>query len=90
MSLQNNGQILGSSPSTNVAHRNVSKLKHKTHLLFRDVKPENVLVGRTERMKENVLHVVDFGLAKPYIDSETKKHIAFAEKRSIIGRFWYQ
>ena len=27
---------------------------------------------------------------KPYIDSETKKHIAFAEKRSIIGRFWHQ
>ena len=28
----------------------------------RDMKPENVLVGRTDRMKENVLHVVDFGL----------------------------
>ena len=25
------------------------------------------------------------GLAKPYIDSETKKHIAYAERRSIIG-----
>ena len=49
------------------------------------MKPENVLVGRTERLKENVLHVVDFGLAKPFIDSETKKHIAYAERRSIIG-----
>lgn len=27
------------------------------------------------------------GLAKPYIDSETKKHIAYAERRSIIGIF---
>ena len=26
------------------------------------MKPENVLIGRAERMKENVLHVVDFGL----------------------------
>ena len=50
------------------------------------MKPENVLVGRTEMVKENVLHVVDFGLAKPFIDSETKKHIAFAERRSIIGK----
>ena len=30
--------------------------------IFRDMKPENVLIGRAERMKENVLHVVDFGL----------------------------
>ena len=28
---------------------------------------------------------VDFGLAKPYIDCETKKHISYAERRSIIG-----
>ena len=30
--------------------------------ICRDMKPENVLIGRSERMKENVLHVVDFGL----------------------------
>ena len=71
--------------------------------IFRDMKPENVLIGRSERIKENVLHVVDFGLyfglctgfdfehwaglAKPYIDTETRKHIAYAERRSIIGIF---
>ena len=31
--------------------------------------------------------VAIIGLAKPYIDSETKKHIAYAERRSIIGNF---
>ena len=36
-------------------------------------------------MKENVIHSVDFGLAKPYIDSETNRHIAYAEHRSITG-----
>ena len=77
-------------PEHECGRRKCFKIKQKTDFLCRDVKPENVLVGRTERMKENVLHVVDFGLAKPYIDSETKKHIAFAEKRSIIGRFWLQ
>ena len=37
-------------------------------------------------MKENVIHSVDFGLAKPYIDSETNRHIAYSEHRSITGR----
>jgi casein kinase 1, gamma len=35
--------------------------------------------------KEHILHVLDYGLAKPYIDSETNKHIAFSEHRSITG-----
>ena len=51
----------------------------------RDIKPENFLVGRTIKMKENLIHSVDFGLAKPYIDSETKRHVAYAEHRSITG-----
>ena len=37
-------------------------------------------------MKENVIHSVDFGLAKPYIDQETNRHIAYSEHRSITGR----
>ena len=37
-------------------------------------------------MKENVIHIVDYGLAKPYIDSETKRHVAYAEHRSITGK----
>ena len=53
--------------------------------LFRDIKPENVLVGRMAQQKENVLHIVDYGLAKPYIDSMTNKHVAYAEHRSITG-----
>ena len=52
----------------------------------RDIKPENFLVGRTIKMKENLIHSVDFGLAKPFIDSETKRHVAYAEHRSITGR----
>ena len=41
-------------------------------LIFRDLKPENVLIGRRSFKKENILHVIDYGLAKPYIDSETR------------------
>ena len=52
---------------------------------FRDIKPENFLIGRTAKLKENIIHSVDFGLAKPYIDSETGRHVAYAEHRSITG-----
>ena len=38
-------------------------------------------------MKENVIHSVDFGLAKPYLDSETNRHVPFAEHRSITGDY---
>jgi len=51
---------------------------HTRGLVFRDLKPENVLIGRKSMKKENILHIIDYGLAKPYIDSETKQHIAFA------------
>ena len=34
--------------------------------------------------------MIDYGLAKPYIDSETKQHIAFAEHRAITGHRFHQ
>ena len=64
---------------------NLGFITQSLPLNFRDVKPENFLVGRTAQMKENVIHIVDYGLAKPYIDSETKRHVAYAEHRSITG-----
>ena len=54
----------------------------------RDLKPENVLIGRKSMKKENILHIIDYGLAKPYIDSETKQHIAFAGNRPITGKYF--
>ena len=55
----------------------------------RDLKPENVLIGRKSMKKENILHIIDYGLAKPYIDSETKQHIAFAGNRPITGKYFF-
>lgn len=46
---------------------------HTKSLIYRDVKPENFLVGRPGSKRQHTIHIIDFGLAKEYIDPETKK-----------------
>ncbi|KAK2958301.1 putative Casein kinase I [Blattamonas nauphoetae] len=62
----------------------VSRLEalHRVGYIHRDIKPENFAFGIKEPDK---LFLIDFGLAKRYMDRKTKKHIPFRTGKEMLG-----
>jgi len=62
---------------------------HSRNIVYRDIKPENFLLGLRATPKANIIHIIDFGLAKEYIDSQTKTHILMKEGKNLTGTARY-
>ena len=62
---------------------------HTCDMMHSDIKPENFLFGRHSRNSQNIVHLIDFGLARRYRDHITREHIICRENRPLVGTARY-
>ena len=71
-----------------IGYQLLERLKwiHSKDLIYRDIKPENCLIGLSY---PNVIYIVDFGLCKQYRSSKTGKHILPKSTGKFNGTLFY-
>lgn len=60
---------------------------HTKCYVHRDIKPDNFLVGLGER--QNLIHIIDFGLARLYRDQRSHQHQPYAHGLKLTGTARY-
>lgn len=77
-----------------IAHQLINRFEfiHSKSYIYRDVKPENFLIGRKDQDSPDAaktVYVIDFGLAKEFINRDTAEHIPYKEHKSLTGTARY-
>ncbi|KAI9298684.1 kinase-like protein [Neoconidiobolus thromboides FSU 785] len=62
---------------------------HEKSLIYRDIKPDNFMIGHPSTPNANMVFMIDFGMAKFYRDPKTKQHIPYRERKSLSGTARY-
>ena len=72
-----------------IADQIITRLEdmHNKNFIHRDMKPDNFLVGKGK--KQDVINMIDFGLAKRYRDPKTQQHIPYRDGKSLTGTARY-
>jgi len=60
---------------------------HQMCYIHRDIKPDNFVMGVGKN--SNQVYIIDYGLAKKYIDNDTNEHILFSGGKSLTGTARY-
>ncbi|KAG1261681.1 hypothetical protein G6F68_006516 [Rhizopus microsporus] len=68
---------------------NLMQSVHEKGLIYRDVKPDNFLLGRPNTKHENDIYLIDFGMAKLYRRPRTNQHIPYREGKNLTGTARY-
>ena len=57
---------------------------HNKNYIHRDIKPSNFLFGNNS-FNNNIIYLIDFGLAKKYRESNNEEHYEIKEENKLIG-----
>ena len=66
---------------------NILEFIHDRHIIHRDIKPDNFLMGI--KQKNAVLYLLDFGLAKKFRSSKTLMQYPYVRKKKMTGTARY-